>query len=74
MRPGRERNALITIAVVGLIILFFAPQVLELFAVLKLTTAISLVILALSLGLIWGYAMVALPSSCWVLIRRVETY
>ena len=55
MRPGRERNALITIGVVGLIVLFFAPQVLELFAVLKLTTAISLVILALSLGLIWGY-------------------
>ena len=55
MRPGRERKALIIIAVIGVIVLLFAPEVLELFSVLNLTTAISFSILALSLGLIWGF-------------------
>lgn len=55
MIAGRERSALIVIAIIGLLVLFLAPQVLELFAVLNLTTAICLAILALSLGLIWGY-------------------
>ena len=55
MKRSRESNALITIGIVGLIILFGAPSTLDLFSVISLTTAISLAILALSLGLIWGF-------------------
>ncbi len=55
MKQSTESRALIIIAVLGVIILFAAPQVLELFAVLNLTTAIAFAILALSLGLIWGF-------------------
>ena len=53
--PLRETRALIIIAIVGVLILFGAPQTLELYSILNLTTAISFAILALSLGLIWGY-------------------
>jgi branched-chain amino acid transport system permease protein len=45
----------VSIGIVGLVVLFAAPQSLDLFAVISLTTAVSLAILALSLGLIWGY-------------------
>ncbi|MDP6393055.1 MAG: hypothetical protein QGI35_08665 [Arenicellales bacterium] len=55
MKRTRETNALVSIGIVGLVVLFAAPQSLELFAVISLTTAVSLAILALSLGLIWGY-------------------
>ena len=55
MKRSRESNALITIGIIGLIILFGAPSTLDLFSVISLTTAISLAILALSLGLIWGF-------------------
>ncbi len=51
-REGRWRLA---IGVFGVAVLLGAPQVLELFAVINLTTAIALAVLALSLGLIWGY-------------------
>ncbi|MDP6962418.1 MAG: branched-chain amino acid ABC transporter permease, partial [Dehalococcoidia bacterium] len=55
MKRSREINSLISIGIVGLIILFGAPLSLDLFSVISLTTAISLAILALSLGLIWGF-------------------
>ena len=55
MKRSRETNALIAIGIVGLIILFGAPSTLDLFSVISLTTAVSLAILALSLGLIWGF-------------------
>ncbi|RAI00323.1 branched-chain amino acid ABC transporter permease [Acuticoccus sediminis] len=35
--------------------MFGAPQVLQLFTIINLTTAIALAVLALSLGLIWGF-------------------
>jgi len=40
---------------VGLILLFGLPQVVELFTLLELTVYVIMAILALSLGLIWGY-------------------
>ena len=55
MKRTRETNALVSIGIVGLVVLFAGPQSLDLFAVISLTTAVSLAILALSLGLIWGY-------------------
>jgi len=55
VKRSREINSLISIGIVGLIILFGAPLSLDLFSVISLTTAISLAILALSLGLIWGF-------------------
>ena len=55
MKRSRDTNALISIGIVGLIILFGAPQTLDLFEIISLTTAVSLAILALSLGLIWGF-------------------
>jgi len=55
VKHSREFNSLISIGIVGLIILFGAPLSLDLFSVISLTTAISLAILALSLGLIWGF-------------------
>ncbi len=55
MKRTRETNALVSIGIVGLVVLFAVPQSLDLFAVISLTTAVSLAILALSLGLIWGY-------------------
>jgi branched-chain amino acid transport system permease protein len=42
-------------ALIGVIFMFGAPQVLALFTIINLTTAIALAILALSLALIWGY-------------------
>ncbi len=42
-------------AALGLAFTLVAPQVLALFAIINLTTAIALAILALSLALIWGY-------------------
>lgn len=42
-------------AALGLVFMFGAPQVLQLFTIINLTTAIALAVLALSLALIWGY-------------------
>ena len=55
MNRARENRWLAIIGVVGLIFLFGAPEVLELFTVINLTTAIALALLALSLGLVWGF-------------------
>lgn len=46
---------MITIGLVGVLVMFGAPQVLPLFTIINLTTAIGLALLALSLGLVWGY-------------------
>ncbi|MFZ9132176.1 MAG: ABC transporter permease subunit [Gemmobacter sp.] len=42
-------------AAIGIVFMLFAPQVLALFTIINLTTAIALAILALSLALVWGY-------------------
>jgi len=42
-------------AFLGLVFMFAAPEVLQLFTIINLTTAIALAVLALSLALIWGY-------------------
>ncbi len=55
MNRSRETKALISIGIIGLVILFGAPHSLDLYSVISLTTAVSLAILALSLGLIWGF-------------------
>lgn len=53
---GRPANdGLIVLAVCGLAFMFGAPHVLQLFAIINLTTAIGLALLGLSLGLVWGY-------------------
>jgi branched-chain amino acid transport system permease protein len=54
MGGGGMKGTLI-IALIGVIFMFLAPNVLQLFTIINLTTAIALAILALSLGLIWGY-------------------
>jgi urea transport system permease protein len=45
----------IGIGIAGVIFLLVGPEVLQLFAVINLTTGIALAVLALSLGLVWGY-------------------
>ena len=51
----RDMRATFTIAVIGILFMVLAPTVLELFAIINLTTAIALAMLALSLALVWGY-------------------
>lgn len=55
MSRSRENRWLVAIALAGAVFTLGAPQVLELFTIINLTTAIALAILALSLGLIWGF-------------------
>ena len=55
MNRARENSWLILIGIVGVIFLIGAPQVLELFTIINLTTAIAMALLALSLGLVWGF-------------------
>jgi len=52
---SRENQWRLVIGLVGLLFLFGAPQFFELFTIINLTTVLALAILALSLGLIWGY-------------------
>ncbi len=51
----RENRWRLFLGILGVIFLFGAPQVFQLFTIINLTIALSLAILALSLGLIWGY-------------------
>jgi len=51
----RENRWRAAIVVIGIIFLFMAPQVFQLFTIINLTTALALAILGLSLALIWGY-------------------
>jgi ABC-type branched-subunit amino acid transport system permease subunit len=55
MNRKRADGGLIAVGVIGLIITFGAPHVLQLFTIINLTTAIGLALLSLSLGLVWGY-------------------
>lgn len=55
MRYSLENRWRIAIGVFGILFLFAAPQIFELFTIINLTTAIALAVLALSLGLVWGY-------------------
>lgn len=49
------RIELLVAAVVGLVLLLVIPLVVELFALLEITAYIIAAILAISLGLVWGY-------------------
>ena len=51
----RENRWRVVVVLIGATFTLFAPEVLQLFTIINLTTAIALAILALSLGLIWGY-------------------
>jgi branched-chain amino acid transport system permease protein len=55
MTKKRENIFLIAVAIVGIVVMFGAPHVLQLFTIINLTTAIGLALLALSLGLVWGF-------------------
>ncbi len=55
MTWSRENRWRVAIVLVGLVVMFAGPHVFALFTIINLTTAIALAILALSLGLIWGY-------------------
>ncbi|MEO1469427.1 MAG: branched-chain amino acid ABC transporter permease, partial [Pseudomonadota bacterium] len=50
-----ENTRLAILGIIGVVIMFGAPEVLQLFTIINLTTAIALALLGLSLGLIWGY-------------------
>lgn len=51
----RQMRPALAYALIGVVFMFAAPQVLQLFTIINLTTAIALAVLALSLALIWGY-------------------
>ncbi|MDO9525730.1 MAG: branched-chain amino acid ABC transporter permease [Gemmobacter sp.] len=51
----REMRPTLIFAFLGIVFMFLAPHVLQLFTIINLTTAIALAVLALSLALIWGY-------------------
>lgn len=55
MRYSLENRWRIAIGIFGILFLFAGPQIFELFTIINLTTAIALAVLALSLGLVWGY-------------------
>ncbi|MEM6676770.1 MAG: branched-chain amino acid ABC transporter permease [Pseudomonadota bacterium] len=50
-----EKTRLWVLGALALAFMFGAPEVLQLFTIINLTTAIALALLALSLGLIWGH-------------------
>jgi branched-chain amino acid transport system permease protein len=52
---ARDMRGALILAALGAIFTIAAPALLELFALINLTTAIALAILALSLALVWGY-------------------
>ena len=51
----RENKWRAVIVALGILFMFAAPHVFQLFTIINMTTAIAVAILALSLGLIWGY-------------------
>ncbi len=51
----REMRPVLVWALIGVAFTLLAPVTLQLFAIINLTTAIALAILALSLALVWGY-------------------
>ena len=54
-RPIAISMLFLALVIIGVIFMFTAPHVFQLFTIINLTTAIALAVLALSLGLIWGY-------------------
>jgi branched-chain amino acid transport system permease protein len=52
---SRENQWRLAIGLIGLVFLFGGPHFFELFTIINLTTVLALAILALSLGLVWGY-------------------
>ena len=52
---SRETRWRAAVVAVGIAFTLAGPHLLELFTIINLSTAIALAILALSLGLIWGY-------------------
>lgn len=55
MTWSRENRWRAAVGVLGLVVLLGGPQVFQLFTIINLTTGIALAVLALSLGLVWGY-------------------
>ncbi|MFN3646591.1 MAG: ABC transporter permease subunit [Gemmobacter sp.] len=51
----RQMRPALAWALIGVVFMVAAPQVLALFTIINLTTAIALAVLALSLALIWGH-------------------
>lgn len=51
----RQMKPVFVFALLGLVFMFAAPYVLQLFTIINLTTAIALAVLALSLALVWGF-------------------
>ena len=50
-----DMRPVLVFALIGVIFMFGAPYVLQLFTIINLTTAIALAVLALSLALVWGF-------------------
>lgn len=55
MIDSRENRWRLALGLVAVLFLFAAPQIFQLFTIINLTIALSLALLALSLGLVWGY-------------------
>jgi ABC-type branched-subunit amino acid transport system permease subunit len=55
VRFSLENRWRIAVGIFGVLFLLVGPQIFELFTIINLTTAIALAVLALSLGLVWGY-------------------
>lgn len=55
MTWSRENRWRLAVTIAGILFMVAGPHVFELFTIINLTTVIALAILALSLGLIWGY-------------------
>ncbi len=51
----QQMRPVLIFALIGIVFMFTAPYVLQLFTIINLTTAIALAVLALSLALVWGY-------------------
>lgn len=52
---GTAMRPVLIFALIGVVFMFGAPYVLQLFTIINLTTAIALAVLALSLALVWGF-------------------
>lgn len=55
MKFTQTSGSVLPVVAIGLAVTVIAPHVLALFTIINLTTAIALAILALSLGLVWGF-------------------
>jgi ABC-type branched-subunit amino acid transport system permease subunit len=55
MRLGSGTTSFVLMMVLGIIMLFGAPQIFDLFSLLQATVFVAMAVLALSQGFIWGY-------------------